>query len=158
MQRVSSCPDNAPRARCGPYRGRRIIRAALPANTYSFDTAFSTCNSFLNEQPLAVGATAAREEQPFAAPILFNALPLAAPQPPLGHRSDAQCAAAAREERRKPRKGRALWRLTRTPHQLNSQSLWAAVCVYVCAATEGRGVAVASTLSLISLCLAEAGT
>ena len=107
----------APRAVCARGAGRTeadgsSVRAALPANTYSFDTAFSTCNSSLNVQSLDVCAAAAREEQPLAAPILFNALLLAAPQPPLV-RSCRSGTGATLQAAQRPRVGDS------RPRQLN---------------------------------------
>ena len=103
----------APRAvcaRCGPYRGRRIERPCSAACQYSFDTAFSTCNLFLNVQPYSTrchrcAAAAAREELP------------------LGHRSDAAAAA-----RKAPQAAQSRWRLQAAPAQRVSQLLRAAGC------------------------------
>ena len=56
----------APRAvcaRCGPYRGRRIERPCSAACQYSFDTAFSTCNSFLNVQPYSTRCRSLRRSR-----------------------------------------------------------------------------------------------
>ena len=93
----------APRAvcaRCGPYRGRRIERPCSAACQYSFDTAFSTCNSFLNVQPYSTrchrcAAAAAREELP------------------LGHRSDAAADVEPPQAAQRPRVGDS------RPRQLN---------------------------------------